>query len=141
MAYITHKAEIISIKDQTISLKFAVSGACQGCAAKNFCISGEPKERIIEVEDSLASNFRPGDEALVAISLTSGIKAVVYAYILPLLLLLFTIIGLKIMGYDDFKSGISGIIVLIPHYFVLFLMRNKIKSGISFKIIGRKTDE
>ena len=57
-----------------------------------------------------------------------------------LILLVATIIGLQFIGFDDFKSGISGIIVLIPYYFVLFLMRNKITSDIKFKIIRREAN-
>ena len=142
MENITHQAKIINIKGHTITLKLMPNDACHSCAANNFCnLSKHGRERVININDANSANFQIGEEVDVCISLRNGIKAVVYAYIIPLLLLLGAVIICKTIGLNDFKSGISGIIVLIPYYFVLFLMKNKFNSGLTFKITEHTTDE
>ena len=123
MEEIRHQARIISIKGDVVELKITSQSACSSCLAKGVCGLSESKEKIIVIKDP-----------------KGGIKAVIYAYVIPLILLVATIIGLQFIGFDDFKSGISGIIVLIPYYFVLFLMRSKITSDIKFKIIRHKAN-
>lgn len=140
MEDIRHLAKVIDIKDNTLYLRVMRSDACSICAAKNFCGMQKESENIITIEDTQASEFNIGEEVDICLSLASSAKAVIYGYILPLILLLVAIILSKTLGYSDFNSGISGIIVLIPYYFVLFLMRNKMKSDFKFKIIRHKTN-
>lgn len=140
MEEIRHQARIISIKGDVVELKITSQSACSSCLAKGFCTLSESKEKIIVIKDPKVSTLKIGEEVDIAISLNSGIKAVIYAYVIPLILLVATIILAKYAGLDDFKSGISGIIVLIPYYFVLFLMRSKITSDIKFKIIRHKAN-
>ena len=140
MEEIRHQARIISIKGDVVELKITSQSACSSCLAKGFCTLSESKEKIIVIKNPKASTLKIGEKVDIAISLNSGIKAVIYAYVIPLILLVATIILAKYAGLDDFKSGISGIIVLIPYYFVLFLMRSKITSDIKFKIIRHKAN-
>ncbi len=140
MEEIRHQARIISIKGDVVELKITSQSACSSCLAKGVCGLSESKEKIIVIKDPKVSTLKIGEEVDIATSLTGGIKAVIYAYVIPLILLVATIIGLQFIGFDDFKSGISGIIVLIPYYFVLFLMRSKITSDIKFKIIRHKAN-
>lgn len=140
MEDIIQSGKIINIIDNTIYIKVVRSDACSACNAKNICNMHKKKENIITIDDKQASGFIIGDNVDIYLSPSKGLKAVVYGYVFPLILLLATIITSKTLGYNDFKSGISGIIILIPYYFVLFLIRNKIKADFKFKIVRHNTN-
>lgn len=134
MEEITKTAIITGINGSQITLTINSCSACQDCSAKNFCSMSENQDKEIIVETAEAADYYLGEEVNVSISSAQGLKAVVYGYVLPLILLLAATIGAQTAGATDFISGISGIIVLIPYYFSLFLLKNKLKSDFQFKI-------
>ena len=84
-----------------------------------------------------AEQYNVGEKVDVSIDLSQGVKAIVYGYLLPLILMVTTIIISHLLQTSDIISGISGIIILIPYYFGLFLAKSKIKLNSRF-IISKK---
>lgn len=137
MNTIKQNATITKIDNNKIYIKFLSCSACAGCSAKGYCGLSEMKEKEMVVTSPDASEFSLGEEVVVSISASQGAKAVVFAYILPLVLMLSTIAMLIVSGYSEASSGICGIIILIPYYFCIFLLRNKLKKDFQFKISKR----
>ena len=134
MENITKSAIITAINEDTISLKIKSCSACSGCSVKNYCSLNETKEKFIQLPNENEQQLVVGEEVNIVINIKQGFKAVVFSYVIPLILLLLTLIISLLLGYNDFISGISSIIILIPYYFGVFLCRNKIKSDFEFKI-------
>ena len=95
---------------------------------------GEKKEKFIKIETPKAAEYRKGEKVIISLKSTKGYYAVFLGYLLPLLLLVGVICAVSLSGYDDFISGISGIIVLIPYYFGVFLLNKKLKNIFSFTL-------
>lgn len=134
MEEVSKPAVVTAIKGTKVTLKITSCSMCSECGAKNFCSMSENQEKEVVVDTQDATEFRIGEKVSVSLSSGQGVRAVVYGYVLPLVLLLAVVIGTSVAGYDDFISGISGIIVLIPYYFGLFLLKDKLKSDFQFKI-------
>ena len=132
MEEIKQTGVITNIEDDTLSIKITTCSACSQCSAKSFCSISEQKDKIITTKVTNSSLYNINDYVDISINQPLAIKAVFYSYVLPLILLLATIIILYTMGFNDFISGISGIIVLIPYYFGLFLLRNKFRADFKF---------
>jgi sigma-E factor negative regulatory protein RseC len=132
---------ITNIEDDTLSIKITTCSACSQCSAKSFCSISEQKDKIITAKVTNSSLYSINDYVDVSINQPLAIKAVLYSYVLPLILLLATIIALYTMGFNDFISGISGIIVLIPYYFGLFLLRNKFRADFKFIVSAPRTTQ
>ena len=137
MNEIKQPATITSIDNTTVRLKFLSCSACSSCSIKGHCNLSESKEKEFIVNTSAASEYKVGEEVSVSISLSQGAKAVVFAYVLPLILMLSTIILSISEGYSETTGGISGIIILIPYYFCIFLLRKRLKKSFQFKISKR----
>ena len=137
MEKITHRGIIVAVKNKIADIKIISRSACSQCPAHNHCGTGEQKEKIISIPITKRNTFKTGDEVVVSISAKTGLKAVIYGYIIPLILLLAAIIITKCCGHNDFISGISGIIILIPYYFGLFLAKDRLKSLFEFEIKHR----
>ncbi len=134
MNELTQQGIITKIESNKVTVAVLNCSSCSQCSLKKHCITSEQKEKelIVTVDDP--QSFRINDKVYISIHLTQGIKAVFYCYIFPLILLLSVTLTLAFLNYSDFISGISGIIVLIPYYFGLFLLKDKIGSGFKFII-------
>jgi sigma-E factor negative regulatory protein RseC len=65
---------------------------------------------------------------------TMGNKAVLYAYFLPFVILLTTLIVMLSIFHNEAVAGLTSLAILIPYYFILFLQRDKIKKKFTFRI-------
>ncbi len=103
------KAEIISIKDNLLSCTINCAEACQGCAARKVCSAdGKGSQKDISLYSD-NSNHKVGDIITLEVSTAMGLKAVLLAYILPVILILLLIIILKEMGVSELISGLSAL--------------------------------
>ena len=135
MEEITRPAVITAINGDEVKLRVKCRSACSSCAAKSFCGMSEAQDKEITAVRPPAEKFAVGEEAEVVIPSGQGLQAVFYAYVLPLVLFVAVIVLLKALGFGDFSSGISGIIVLIPYYFGLFLVQRKLKNNFRLTIV------
>ncbi len=134
MENVTKTATVTQVENNTVYLKMRSCAACQGCAAKEYCGLSETVDKQLSVQTPEASLFQVGEEVDLIINSGQGLKAVILGYVLPLFLLVGTIVIATLLGISEFISGISGIIVLIPYYFGLFLLKDKLKNAFQFKI-------
>ncbi len=134
MGNINKQAVITKIEANTVYLNMRSCAACQGCAAKEYCGLSETVDKQFSIETPQATLFHIGEEVDLSIDSNQGLKAVTLSYVIPLFLMISTIIIVTLLGADEFISGISGIIILIPYYFGLFLLKNRLKKAFQFKI-------
>ena len=128
MSEIVKNGLVKAIKSNSIDVEIISCSACAGCAISSSCSMSETKKRIVTIQGSFVGQYQVGDKIEVVMSDRLGLQAVVYAFVIPLLLLLITVVCCHCCGFDDIISGISGIIVLIPYYFALFLNRNRLEN-------------
>lgn len=131
---ITHKGIIKQIDKTHVTVQIMQASACAVCEAKSLCHSAESKEKMIEVEAVDAASFQVGQEVMLVGTLSQGLKAVVYAYILPLVLMLAVLFLAISYGLDEALSALCAIAVLIPYYIVIFLLRHHLSRKFSFTL-------
>ena len=131
---IQKNAIITKIEGNNLQLKLTSCSACANCLAQNHCNMSEQKEKIITISYPKFEKFSVGEEVILSISATQGVYSVILGYLIPLILLVLSITISTIITQDEFIGGISGIIILIPYYFGLFLAQNRIKSLFHFKV-------
>lgn len=137
MEKLSKEALITSIDNNLITLTVNSCSACSGCSAKKYCGLSESTDKQITAYVKNAEQYNVGEKVDVSIDLSQGVKAIVCGYLLPLILMVTTIIISHLLQTSDIISGISGIIILIPYYFGLFLAKSKIKLNSRF-IISKK---
>jgi positive regulator of sigma E activity len=101
---------------------------------KNYCAGSETKEKEIIVKCNDTDKYKIGEEVYVSIDEQQAFKSILLAYVIPLILTILTIISVISYTNNEIIGGISGIIILIPYYFGLFLAKDKLKSGFEFRI-------
>ncbi len=131
---ITHTGRINQITPTWIFVTIVSESACSACHAKGFCGAADMKEKIIEVKNPKNEELKPGDSVTIVMQKSTGLKAVFYGYILPFIVLMATLLGTLNATNNEGLAGLLALLVLVPYYFALYMMRDKLQSKFEFKI-------
>lgn len=128
---IHHTGVIERIDQDKVYVKIIQQSACAGCHAKSMCNASDRKDRIIEIE-GLYDSFHVNEEVELQGRTSLGYLAVLYAFVLPLLLLFAVIILCLEMNRSEAVSALAGLAVLPVYYSVLYFFRDKLKKKFVF---------
>ena len=132
---IRHQGVIDSVEGQTVMVRITQSSACGGCQARNICRAAESKDKTVEVHCTDASGFKAGQTVTVSGAESLGMKAVAFAFGLPLLLLVAALVVAMAVSGSEKVAAIAALGVLVPYYVVLFLLRDRFRKDFQFRII------
>ncbi len=132
---IKHQGIVESIDGDLVKVKILQSSACSSCSVKGHCNLSETKEKIIDIYDKNAGDYIQGQKVLVCGTTSMGMKAVVLAFVMPFLVLFFSLfMTMEITDGDEAVSAIVSICALIPYYIIIYICRNKISRNFSFNL-------
>lgn len=135
---IRQEAIVLSQTEYSVRVSMACRSACAACHAKSACTSMDQQEKIIDVPLIKNDHFEEGEQVWVAMNQQMGLKAVLYAYLLPFFLFLISLLTcIQFIQNEVVCAGISLSIILI-YYFFLYIMRSKLSN--SFTFVLQKTD-
>ena len=129
-----HEGVVESVDGNMVRVRILQSSACSGCQVKSLCKVSGSKEKLIDVECSDASRFAVAQKVNVVGTTGQGMRAVMLAFTLPLVLLLAVVIGCSALGCSDGVAAICALAVLVPYYIALFLMRGRLNRRFLFRI-------
>lgn len=129
-----HKGIVREVGDRLVEVEFMAENACSGCKAKGLCGVDEGDRRFVTVYDELARYYTPGEEVILGVSETMGMKAATYAYIIPFFILLGSLVLTLRLGWSETAAGLSSLGLMCVYYVVLFFFRRRIEKEIVFKI-------
>lgn len=130
---IEHKGRIDSINDNKINVSILAVSGCASCHAKGVCTAADMQEKMIEVFD-FTNQYEVGEIVNVTLKQTLGFRALFLGYVLPFILVLFFLIVLSSLTKNEAISGIGSLVVLVPYYITLYILRNKIRKKFTFTI-------
>ena len=131
---IKHRGIVEKIEGSHVVVRIVQTSACSACSAKGLCNASESKEKQIDVYESNPS-YRIGEEVVLCGSTSMGMRAVLLAFGIPVLLLLFALFAtMRITDGDALLSAIVAMLAIIPYYFVIYLMKDKMNKTFSFVI-------
>lgn len=130
---ISHTGRITGITPGITTVEIISESACASCHASALCGMGESKKKVVEVPTTLG-NWEVGQEVLVNLRKSMGMKAVWVAYVAPLIVLFAVLLILLGAGVGELASGLSGLGAVAVYYIVVFLFRDRLKSEYVFYI-------
>ena len=131
---IKHAGVVDGVEGECVRVRILQSSACSACKVAAHCNASETKEKIIDVMDADASHYQKGDQVMVVADTAVGFCASLYGYLLPLILMVVTLVGVLAATHSEGLAALSALGILIPYYVLLFLMRNKLRNRLSFSL-------
>lgn len=131
---IKHAGVVDAVEEGCVRVRILQSSACSACKVAAHCNASETKEKIIDVMDADASHYQKGDQVMVVADTAVGFRASLYGYLLPLILMVVTLVGVLAATHSEGWAALSALGILMPYYVLLFLMRNKLRNRLSFTL-------
>ena len=131
---VSHDGIITNINGDEVEVKILSKSACASCNIKGACNMSEMKEKVIVIPRPKDKDLSIGQNVMVSMGLGQANKAVIFAYVIPTIILFSMIF---ILNYFKIEEGINALISigsLIPYYLILFLFKKKIKRKFEYEI-------
>ena len=128
---IKHLGIVENIQGSHLSVRIVQTAAC---SAKGHCSSADSKDKIIDIIDTAASSYQVGEKVMVVGETSMGMMAVSLAFVLPFVLLIFSLFLLMAWIENELYAALLSLAVLAPYYFVLWLNKTRLKQKFSFTI-------
>lgn len=143
---IKHSGVVDSVADDCVTVRIVQNAACAGCKIADHCHSvtapgrddarkSESRVRLIDVYDpDAARRLTVGDEVVVSATTQVARRALLLGFGLPLLLMVGTLVALMQLTYDEATAALASVLVLLPYFLLLWLLRERISRHITFQL-------
>lgn len=131
---IRHEGIITRIETDSVYVSVSQSSACASCKVAAHCNAAETKEKVIEIRGKHGDQYKIGQQVTVSTTPRIGIMASVYAYAIPLVLMVGVIILITALTGDELTAACCGLAVLLPYYLLIYLLRDLISQQVYFEI-------
>ena len=131
---IKHLGIVENIQGSHLSVRIVQTSACAACSVKGHCSSADSKDKIIDIIDTAAASYQVGDNVMVVGETSMGMQAVALAFIIPFVLLIFTLFLFMALIENELYAALLSLAVLVPYYYILWLNKTRLKQKFSFTI-------
>lgn len=140
---IKHAGIVESLADDYVVVRILQTSACAACKVAGHCNAAESKEKLIDVYDGVgdaesgrrnAEGLRVGEAVTVVTDASTGYHAVVWGFVIPLLLLVTVIFVTMAFTGNEVFSALLGLAAEGPYFWVVYLLRDRIRQRLSFRI-------
>ncbi len=130
----SHSGSVIEIGDGYVKVSVESQGACGGCAARAKCGMVDNSTRIIIVENRENKEYRIGQSVNVAITQQMGVRSVVIAYIIPLIILVGVLVVASSLLASEGLAALAALAFVALYYVGVYIFRSKLEKQIKFTI-------
>ncbi len=130
---IKHKGFVKSVANNSLTVSIVNQSACSSCHANGACSVADFQEKEIEIP-YWTLKYSPGQEVTVLFRESAGFKALFYGYILPFILVMFTLILIFEVTGNEALAGLLALGILIPYYITLYFFRHYLKKVFKFEL-------
>ena len=131
---IRHSGVVDSVEDGCVHVRIVQTSACATCKVAGYCNAAESKEKIIDVYCDSAAKYAVGQSVEVYTTGGVEVKALLWAFGVPFVLLLVVLFTTWVLTDNEGLSALCAILALVPYYFIVWLMRDKIREQLAFHI-------
>jgi sigma-E factor negative regulatory protein RseC len=132
MSDINHSGIITKIENGIAEVLINDHLSCEGCGAKNACISGSSKDKKFHISLD-GQNYKTGDEVRFSLSQRSAMNAVAWAYVIPFFVLIFSLIIFSFF-FSEIKAALLSLALLAIYYLLVYINRQYFDKNFSLKL-------
>lgn len=138
---VEQKGVVIKKQQDKIIVKIEQKSTCSSCHARGACTSLDKKDKEIEIKTQDTQNYNIGDEVIITITTKLGMKAVLIAFVLPLILLVIALfLSIKLFSLAQSISALVSLLVVAAYYFFLYKQNHLLSKEFNFSIKEKITE-
>lgn len=132
---IKHAGIVESVQNGCMKVRIMQTSACSGCKISAHCSASDTKEKLVEIYDKVSiAQHVAGDSVVVVASYQTALQAVLVGFVYPFIVLVATLVIILQVSGDEVLAALSSLGILIPYYFIVFLMREKLRQKFTFTL-------
>ena len=131
---IKHRGVVEKVEGAHVTVRIIQTSACAACSAKGLCNASESKEKQIDVYETNPS-YQIGEEVVLCGTTSMGMRAVLLAFGVPLLIVMIALgLSMKLTDDDALLSSAIAVLSVVPYYIVIYACKEKLNRTFSFTI-------
>ncbi len=130
---ISHPGVVEQIDEHGVLVRIESVSACGTCHAKGACSMADVQDKMIQVMPGL-QQFEVGEPVNVVMNQSLGRRAVMLAYVLPLVVLVASLLILFSAGLPEGAAGLISLGILALYYIALYFFRNRLDKEFNFTL-------
>ena len=130
---IVHSGIITGMDGNKIRIHIEQQSACRTCHSRSVCMASDMKEKEVFVEND-GGNYQIGETVELLGRTSTGLLAVLLAFVIPFLLILLSLIILQRVVTSEAVSALISLSLLMPYYLILSLFNKKLDKKLQFYI-------
>ena len=130
---ILHEGVVTNVEGNSVSIKLTPGTSCAGCRAEGSCSVYGNEVKMVHLDGNFP--VHKGEKVIVSVSESQGFKALFLGYIVPLIIIVFSIVLCISLSVGELVSGLVAIGSLIPYYLALFVFRKMISKKFSLRLL------
>ena len=131
---ISHSGVVERIEGDCIKVRIVQTSACAACKVASHCNAAESKVKVVDVFGFDTTKYATGQEVTVWASRDVANRALLLGFGVPFLLLVCVLLIALRFTANEGVAALLALGSLVPYYFALWLLRDRIQRGISFQI-------
>ena len=131
---ITHSGVVDSVEDGCVHVRIVQTSACAACKVASYCNAAESKEKRIDVYCDSVAAYKTGQQVTVSTSGQVAARALLWAFGVPFVLLMVVLVLVLLLTGNEGWAALSALAALIPYYIILWLLRDKMREQLAFRI-------
>lgn len=131
---ICREGVVKDISDGEVLVEIIVSSACSGCSAKSICIPSERREERIWAKNPENIHFEMGETVNLQLASSAGNRAVLLAYVLPLVILTILLLVTYFTTKRELLSIFVSFLGVVLYYLILKNFSGKIEKKMNFYV-------
>lgn len=133
-----HDGVVTRVAEGKVTVRIQTISACGSCEAHGSCGFAESKDREVDIDTARWRDFSEGDPVVVAINHTLGFQAVVFAYLLPSVVLLASVLTLLSVTGREVLSVLLSLALLAVYFLILYGFRHRLQRKFTFQVSHRE---
>ncbi|WP_294142141.1 SoxR reducing system RseC family protein [uncultured Sanguibacteroides sp.] len=130
---ITHEGVVIAVNDSHITVSIQSQSACAACHAKGACGLSEVTHKNITAEKP-GTPVAIGDKVIVMASTGSALYSVLFAYLLPSVVIIAILALLISSGIKETWAALFTLLTITIYFIIIYFFRNRFAQKIKFKV-------
>ncbi len=124
---------VVRTAPQWVEVRIEVPSACHSCQAGAVCGFNSKKPRLVTIACNGAQHW-VGEQVEILAHPSQGLRAALWAYCFPFLLLVAAILLALGLGASQGLAALVGLLLLVPYFFLLHAFSGRLGRRFSYRI-------
>ena len=134
-AAFSHSGVVTRVEGNSVVVTLDEDLHCESCRARGACGIASSPNRQVEIRDASGS-FSPRERVEVLLRKDLGHKAVLWAYVFPFILMVFTLLATSLF-LPEWMAGLLALLVLAPYYGLVYLLKGQFRKAFEISILRK----